>query len=87
MHDEHHDRMEIAFSSCQGSAGRSFACGKFRAIHIWIAALSVSTWPSIRRTGTLCLGLIFRKSGERCWSLRKFSGRTSNLAFASVNVM
>ena len=87
MPEEHHECSEIAFSSCQGSAGSSFACGKWRAIQIWIAVLSLKICPSTTSSGTLCLGLSFRYSGEFCCPLRKLSGRTSNFAFASVSVM
>jgi len=60
MPEAHHDISEIAFNSCQGSAGISLACGKVRAIQSWIAALSLSTWPSTTSSGTLCFGLSFR---------------------------
>ena len=60
MPDAHHDMIEIACSSCQGSAGMSFACGKVRAIQVWIATFSVSALPSTSSSGTLCLGLSFR---------------------------
>ena len=87
MPPEHHDISEIACSSCHGSAGSSFACGNVRAIQVWIAMLSLRIFPSTISSGTLCFGLIFRYSGELCWPLRKLSGRTSNLALASVSVM
>jgi hypothetical protein len=86
MPDEHHDRIEIALSSRHGSDGSSLACGKFRAIHIWMAGLSVSGSPSIMSNGTLCFGLSRRYAGNRCSFLRKLSGFTSNEAFASVSV-
>ena len=86
MPDEHHDRIEIAFSSCHGSAGSNFACGKLREIQSWIAVLSVSGSPSTSNSGTLCLGLSFRYSAEFCWPLRKLSARASNGALASVSV-
>ena len=60
MPDEHHDMTEIALSSCHGSAGSSFACGKLRAMKSWMAVLSVSGSPSTSSSGTLCLGLSFR---------------------------
>ena len=84
--DAHHDISEIAFNSCQGSDGSSLACGKVRAIQICIATFSLSVWPSITSSGTLCLGLIFMYSADLCWSFRMLSGRTSNFAFASVSV-
>ena len=60
MPAEHQDMIEMALSSCHGSDGRSFACGKLRAIHIWMAGLSVRGWPSTMSKGTLCFGLICR---------------------------
>jgi hypothetical protein len=87
MPPEHHDINEIACNSCQGSAGSNFACGKVRAIQVWIATLSLRILPSTISSGTLCLGLIFRYSGELCWPFLKLSGRTSNFAPASVSVM
>ena len=66
MPPEHHDINEMACNSCHGSAGSNFACGKERAIQIWIAMLSLRTFPSTTRSGTLCFGLIFKYSGEVC---------------------
>jgi len=86
MPDEHQARIEIALSSCQGSAGSTRACGKVRLIQSWIATFSVSGSPSTMSSGTLCLGLSFRYSGDRFWPLRKSSARTSKAAFASVSV-
>lgn len=87
MPPEHHDIKETACSSRHGSAGSSLACGKVRAIQIWIATLSLKNFPSTVRSGTLCFGLIFKYSGEVCSPFLKFSGRTSNFAPASVSVM
>ena len=57
MPDAHHDITEIACNSCQGSVGSSFAAGKLRAIHCWMATFSVSGFPSTTSSGTLCFGL------------------------------
>src|SRR5436305_14889530 len=86
MPEAHHDNNDIACTSCIGSAGSSFAAGKLRAIQIWIATFSVRGSPSITSTGTLCLGLTRKYSADLCCDLRKFSGRTSNIALASVRV-
>jgi hypothetical protein len=51
-----------------------------------MATFSVSGTPSITSTGTLCLGLSRKYSGVICCDLRKFNGRTSNGAPASVRV-
>ncbi len=66
MPPEHHDINEMACNSCHGSAGSNFARGKVRAIQVCIATLSLQTFPSTMRSGTLCFGLIFRYSGEVC---------------------
>ncbi len=87
MPEEHHAIKDIACSSCHGSLGSNFAAGKLRAIHIWIATLSVMVLPSTISTGTLCFGLSFKYSGVCCCSLRRLSGRASNGASASVSVM
>ena len=66
MPPEHQDNIETAFNSSHGSDGSSFACGKVREIHSWIATLSLNVLPSTTSTGTLCLGLIFRYSADLC---------------------
>ena len=75
MPPEHHDINEIACSSCHGSAGSNLAPGKVRAIQIWMAMLSLRTFPSTMRSGTLCFGLVLRYSGEVCSPFLKLSGR------------
>jgi hypothetical protein len=53
MPQAHQAIKEIACNSWIGSAGSSFAAGKFRWIQVWIATFSVSGEPSIMSTA-LC---------------------------------